>query len=112
MDAFGGGLGAHGEVCGAIIGGLAVIGLIFGRSKATSEKDWRMRKYSDIFMQRFKDEVANGKILCRDIAQVDWRDQDQVRYFRESGKNIECQILTGKTAKIIGEILEQSLAEK
>lgn len=112
MDAFGGGLGAHGEVCGAIIGGLSVIGLIFGRSKPESEKDWRMRKYSDIFLQRFKDEVANGKILCREIAQVDWRDQDQVRQFLESGKRNECQILTGKTARIIGEILEQSLATK
>jgi C_GCAxxG_C_C family probable redox protein len=112
MDAFGGGLGAHGEVCGAIIGGLAVIGLIFGRSKPENEKDWRMRKYSDIFMQRFKDEVANGKILCREIAQVDWRDQDQVKRFMESGKRNECQILTGKTGKIIGEILEQSLAIK
>jgi C_GCAxxG_C_C family probable redox protein len=112
MDAFGGGLGAHGEVCGAIIGGLSIIGLIFGRSKPESEKDWRMRKCSDIFMERFKDEVAKGKILCREIAQVDWRDQDQVKRFMESGKRTECQILTGKTAKIVGEILEQSLTMK
>jgi C_GCAxxG_C_C family probable redox protein len=110
MDAFGGGLGAHGEVCGAIIGGLAVIGLKFGRSRPENEKDWRMRKYSDMFMQRFKEEVADGKILCREIAQVDWRDQGQVKRFMERGKRNECQILTGKTAKIIGEILEQSLA--
>ena len=112
MDAFGGGLGARGEVCGAIIGGLSVIGLIFGRPKPESEKDWRLRKYSDIFMERFKDEVANGKILCRDIAQVDWRDQNQVKHFLESGKRNECQILTGKTAKIVGELLERSLGEK
>ena len=63
-------------------------------------------------MERFKGEVANGKILCRDIAQVDWRDQAQVKRFLESGKRTECQIITGKTAKIIGEILEQSLAMK
>ena len=110
MDAFGGGLGAHGEVCGAIIGGLSVIGLIFGRSKPAGEKDSRMRICSDIFMKRFKGEAANGKILCREIAQVDWRNQDQVKQFLESGKRKECEILTGKTAKIIGEILEQSLA--
>jgi C_GCAxxG_C_C family probable redox protein len=112
MDAFGGGLGAHGEVCGAIIGGLSVIGLVFGRSNPVTEKDWRMRKYSDTFLERFKVEVANGKILCREIAQVDWRDQDQVKRFLESGKRKECEILTGKTAKIIGEILEQSLPMK
>lgn len=111
MDAFGGGLGAHGEVCGAVIGGLAVIGLRFGRPKPGNEADRRMWKYSSLFMKRFKEEVADGKILCRDIAKVDWRDQDQIRNFRESGKRDECQILTGKTAKIIGEILERSLCE-
>jgi C_GCAxxG_C_C family probable redox protein len=112
MDAFGGGLGSQGEVCGALIGGLAVLGLIFGRSRPESAKDWRMRKCSDIFMRRFKDEAANGKILCREIAQVDWRDQEQVKRFLESGKRSECQILTGKTAQIIGEIVEQSSAMK
>jgi len=112
MDAFGGGLGSHGEVCGAIIGGLCVIGSIFGRSKPEGQKDGRMRQYSDIFMKRFKDEVADGKILCREIAQVDWRDQGQVKLFLESGKRNECRILTGKTARIIGEIVEQSLAVK
>ncbi len=108
MDAFGGGLGSQGEVCGAIIGGLSVIGLMFGRSKPDGEKDRRMRQCSDIFMERFKNEVANGKILCRDIAQCDWRDQDQVKRFLDSGKRKECEILTGKTAKIVGEILGQS----
>jgi C_GCAxxG_C_C family probable redox protein len=107
MDPFGGGLGSQGEVCGAIIGGLSVIGLMFGRSRPDGEKDRRMRQYSDMFMDRFKNEAANGKILCRDIAQCDWRDPDQLKRFLESGKRKECEILTGKTAQIIGEIVEQ-----
>jgi C_GCAxxG_C_C family probable redox protein len=110
MDAFGGGLGSHGEVCGAIIGGLSVIGLLFGRSKPDGAKDRRMRQYSDIFLERFKNEVANGKILCRDIAQCDWRDPDQVKRFMDSEKRKECEILTGKTAKIAGEIVGRSSA--
>ncbi|MHB8772373.1 MAG: C-GCAxxG-C-C family protein [Syntrophales bacterium] len=112
MDAFGGGLGSHGEVCGAIIGGLAVIGMAFGRSAPEGEKDRRMRICSDMLMQRFKDEVANGKILCRDITQTDWRDPDQAKRFLESGKRQECQLLTGRTARIVGELLEQSRAMK
>jgi C_GCAxxG_C_C family probable redox protein len=112
MDAFGGGLGAHGEVCGAVIGGLSVLGLRFGRPKPGNEADMRMWKYSSIFMKRFKEEVADGKILCRDIAGVNWRDQEQVKKFHEGEKFRSCQILTGKTAKIIGEILERSSMEK
>jgi len=112
MDSFGGGLGAHGEVCGAVIGGLAVIGLKYGRPEPGQQADMMMWKYSSIFMKRFKEEVADGKILCRDIAGVDWRNQDQVKKFREDEKFRSCQALTGKTAKIIGELLERSLLEK
>jgi len=106
MDSFGGGLAAHGELCGAIIGGLAVIGLNFGRPTSGDKLDRRMWKYSSIFMKRFKKEVSNGKLLCRDIAGVDWRDQDQVTKYHEGEKFTSCQDLAGKTARIIGELLE------
>lgn len=112
MDSFGGGLGAHGELCGAVIGGLAVIGLKYGRPEPGNPADMKMWKYSNIFMKRFKGEVADGKTLYRDIAGVDWRDQEQVKKFHEGEKFRSCQILTGKTAKIIGELLERSLMEK
>jgi len=111
MDSFGGGLGAHGEVCGAMIGGLAVIGLKFGRPQPGKRSDMKMWKYSSIFMKRFKEEVTDGKTLCRDIAGVDWRDQGQVKKFHEGDKFRSCQTLTGKTARIIGELLERSLME-
>jgi len=111
MDAFGGGLDGQGETCGAVIGALAAIGLRFGRSKPGSEADIRMRICSHAFVRRFRDEVADGKILCRDIARVDWRDPDQVKSFREGGGRDACQALVGKTAKILGEILERSGGE-
>jgi C_GCAxxG_C_C family probable redox protein len=111
MDSFGGGLGAHGEVCGALIGGLAVIGLKFGRPQPGNQSDMKMWKYSSIFMKRFKEEVTDGKTLCRDIAGVDWRNQDQVRKFHEGEKFRSCQVITGNMARIIGELLERSFAE-
>jgi C_GCAxxG_C_C family probable redox protein len=106
MDSFGGGLAAHGEVCGAVVGGLAVIGLNFGRPRSGNEADRRMWKYSGLFMKRFKEEVAGGKLLCRDIAGVDWRDKDQTTEYYKGGKFTSCQVLAGKTARIIGELLE------
>jgi C_GCAxxG_C_C family probable redox protein len=107
MDPFGGGLAAHGEVCGAVIGGLAAIGLALGRPKSGREADLRMWKLSNMFMKRFKDEVTDGKLLCRDIAGVDWRDKDQAARYREGEKFKSCQALAGKTARILGELLER-----
>jgi len=106
MESFGGGLAAHGEVCGAVVGGLAVIGLHFGRSKSGSEADKRIWKCTSLFMKRFREEVAEGKLLCRDIAGVNWRDRDQVTKYYGGEKLKSCQALAGKTARILGELLE------
>jgi C_GCAxxG_C_C family probable redox protein len=107
MDSFGGGLAAHGEVCGAVIGGLAVIGLKFGRPKSGKEADKQMWKTSSLFLERFREEVTGGKLLCRDIAGVDWRDRDQTLDYYNGGKFRSCQQLSGKTARIVGELLER-----
>lgn len=109
MDSFGGGLGAHGEVCGAVIGGLATIGLLYGRSESGTGSDMKMWKSSRIFMKRFRDEVTDDKILCRDLVNVDWTDLNQVKSYRGSDKYEYCRVITGKTAKLIGEIMEKHM---
>ena len=108
MDPFGGGLGAHGEVCGAVIGGLAAIGLLFGRAKVGEEADMKMWKYSREFLKRFEKEIAEGSILCRDIVQVNWADPAQVKEYREGEKVFKCKTLVGKTAGLIGELIERT----
>ncbi len=108
LDPFGGGLGASGEVCGAVIGGLAAIGLLFGRGMAGEEADANLWMYSREFMKRFKNEIAGGSILCRDIAQVNWTDPAQVKAYRQGEKFLKCKTLTGKTAGLIWELVERS----
>ena len=110
MDAFGGGLGAHGEACGALIGGLAVIGLMFGRNSGDKFADFRMWKYANELIKRFKGEIANGNIHCRDIVGVNWMDHNQVKEYRRGQKHKDCRVLTGRTAKLVGEIIEQAMA--
>lgn len=107
MDAFGGGLGGHGEVCGAFIGGQAAIGLLYGRSKAGTQSSMEMWKSCRMFMKRFRAEVTEDKILCRDLVNVDWADIHQVLQYRGGDKFAYCRELTGKTAKLVGEILEK-----
>jgi C_GCAxxG_C_C family probable redox protein len=83
MDAFGGGLGAHGERCGALIGGIAVISLMYGRSTGHKFADFRMWKCAHELIRRFKGEIGKDTILCRDIVNVNWMDQNQVKEYRQ-----------------------------
>ncbi len=107
MTPFGGGLGGQGEVCGAVVGGLAAIGLLLGRDKVGEEDDMKMWTYSREILKRFKKEIAGGSILCRDIAQTNWADPAQVKEFGQGEKILKCKTLTGKTAEVIGELIER-----
>jgi len=110
LDPFGGGLAGRGEVCGAVIGGLAAIGLVFGRDKVGQEADMKMWKYSREFLKRFEKEVIGGSILCRDIAQTNWADPAQVKEYEQGEKFLKCKTLVGKTAGLIGELIERAKA--
>jgi C_GCAxxG_C_C family probable redox protein len=112
MGPFGAGLAASGDVCGNVIGALAVFGLMFSRSKAEEKESPLMWSYSQKFLRRFRDEIGRGSLLCRDIIGVDWKDREQARTFHGSEKYRECLRITGETAKMVGELLEQYQAEK
>jgi len=108
MDAFGGGLGAHGETCGALVGALAVIGLLDGRGVGGVYPETNMWLHAREMVQRFRAEIAAGHILCRDIVAVDWTDASQVKAFRQGPKRESCKKLTGHTARLVGEIIEKA----
>jgi hypothetical protein len=69
-----------------------------------------MWKYAHELMKRFRAEIASGNILCRDIVNVNWMDQNQVKEYREGQKHADCRKLTGRTAKLVGEIIELATA--
>lgn len=111
MDAFGGGLSGYGNVCGAVIGGLAAIGLTKGRSEPGTPPDEHMRRNGRHFINRFMEEISGNKLLCQEIVNVDWTDVNQVKAYRESDKREHCRILVGKTTMLLCEILEKAQAE-
>lgn len=108
MGAFGGGLGANGEVCGAVIGGLAVLGLKFSREADDENEDLRLWSFTRELLWRFENEVTGGSIYCRDIAKVDWTNMERVKKFYKSDALIECQRITGETARLVGELLDRA----
>jgi len=112
LGAFGGGLGGNGEVCGALVGALAVLGLRFSRAREEEKEDPRMWSCCQEMMVRFRDEVVKnqGGIHCREIAGVDWKNRDQVRAFYRGEKILECGRIVGDTTRILHEILQRSFS--
>jgi C_GCAxxG_C_C family probable redox protein len=112
MGAFGGGLGGNGEVCGALVGALGVLGLRFSRGREEEKEDPRMWAYNQEMLERFREEIVkdHGGIHCREIARVDWKDRGQVRAFYRGEKILECGRIVGDTAQFLDELLKRSLS--
>ncbi|MDD5099912.1 MAG: C-GCAxxG-C-C family protein [Syntrophales bacterium] len=114
MGAFGGGLGGNGEVCGAIVGALAVLGLRFSRASEDEKEDPKMWSYAHEILERFQKEIVknHGSILCGEIARVNWKDREQVRCFYKGETVLECVRIVGDTAVLVGELLERATQPK
>jgi C_GCAxxG_C_C family probable redox protein len=110
MGAFGGGLGGNGEVCGAAIGALGVLGLRFSRAREEEKEDPKMWAFTHELLKRFREEIIPQRsgLLCREIAGVDWTDRDQVKNFYKGEKAVECGRIVGDTARLVGELLERA----
>ena len=114
MGAFGGGLGGNGEVCGAVVGALAVIGLRFSRASEDEKEDPKMWSYTHEVLERFQKEIVKNHegILCREIARVNWKDREQARAFYKSEAALECGRIVGDTAMLVGELLDRVMEPK
>ena len=109
MGAFGGGLGGNGEVCGALAGALAVLGLCYSRASADEKENPKMWTDAQEMVRRFRSEIVNqeGTIYCRDIARVDWTDREQAKAFYKGDQVKKCIRIVGETAMLVGEMLER-----
>jgi len=108
MGAFGGGLGGNGEVCGALAGALALLGLKYSRARCDEQENPKMWSAAQELVARFREIVRlDGSILCRDISRIDWRDRNQVKAFYSGEKVKHCMKIVGETAELVGEILER-----
>jgi len=108
MGSFGGGLCGTGEVCGAVVGALAAIGVAYSRSSTDETEDFKKWVLGHVFQKRFRKELGSGSILCRDIAGVDWKDQEQRDAFHKGEKFLACRDLTANAARILGELFEEN----
>ena len=80
--ALGGGVAGQGEVCGALMGGILGIGLVYGRDRAedTDAKAVAGARGRE-FYQKFQE--ANKSVLCRAISGVDLRTSEGRQAFSD-----------------------------
>jgi len=81
---FGGGLGRCGEACGALTGGVMVVGLRCGSAEADPVAKLRAYEAARVFIEAFW--ARSGAITCRDLLGVDISDQEAYQHAREEGR--------------------------
>ncbi len=114
VGAFGGGIAGSGNVCGILLGGIALISNMYSRADLAGKEDPRMWTLSKKYLAAFE-KLAEpcGGITCRDIARVDWTDRAAVkRYYSDpDSTRATCIRLVGDAAHALGGLLEQEKAE-
>jgi C_GCAxxG_C_C family probable redox protein len=104
---FGGGMGRKEEVCGAVTGGIIVLGAKYGRGEhddkpLTEQTYQKTRDLMDRFTQK------HGTCICRQLLDgCDLTSEEGQRYFRENDLgNRVCQQCVRDAAEIVGDLIE------
>jgi len=110
VGAYGGGIASSGSVCGTLLGGIAVVSMMYSRGTLEEKEDPRMWSLGKKFMREFEKLTESfGGMNCSDIARIDWRDREAVKEYYtdpESNRRI-CVQLVGDAAYALGVLLEQ-----
>ena len=110
LGAFGGGIASSGNVCGILIGAIAVISTIYSRGNLQEKEDPKLWSVSNRFLKKFEELTESmGSINCRDIAKVDWKNRDEVKdyYSNPESSRTVCIKLVGEAAYELGELIDK-----
>ena len=104
---FGSGM-RRGNVCGACVGALMVLGLMYGETYA-GDREGRQRsnRLNDLMMDRFS--RANGSCICNELLGCDVRTPEGVQYARDHHLFTE---FCPKMVESAVEILEDMLTDQ
>jgi len=106
-SSFGGGMARMGDTCGAVTGGMMVLGLKFGRSVADDDEA-KEKNYSLVheFVERF-----NGKFehsICRDLLGFEPGSPEGMQRFRDEPElEKRCGGFVREAAEILEELIRR-----
>lgn len=116
----GGGALAGDGTCGALVGGIMAIGLVFGRDRKgykSRERAGRAYKAAKKLHDRFVEEF--GGVVCRDVQKrifgrsFNLLDRDDYKKFEEMGGHVDkCTDVTGKVAMWTADIILDELKKQ
>lgn len=115
LGLFGGGISGTCRVCGALTGGIALISSLFSRGNLEQRENPKMWSLGHKFIHAFEDLTREyGGTDCKDIARINWQDNDQVKefYSNPESRRKHCIQLVGDTAYILGKLLEEEVLKK
>ena len=111
MGGFGGGIGGMGSVCGAIIGGVAALGLTRGKGTIEGKEDPSLFPLCAELYHRFGTEIETSQ-FCADISGTDFTKPEEVKAYMNSPEKISrCIRLVGKTAALVKDMLSREDAK-
>jgi C_GCAxxG_C_C family probable redox protein len=102
---FGAGISATGNICGAVSGGVMVIGLKYGKTEAADEAaTQKTRALVRQFIHEFTEK--NGSVNCTELLGYDLSDPQAYAEARDSGLFLsKCPLLVRDAANILEKIL-------
>jgi C_GCAxxG_C_C family probable redox protein len=106
-SAFGGGMGRKGSVCGALTGALMALGLVYGRSKPTDDKEkiyGLTRALYDGFTKKFGSPLCSELIDC-DLSTADGRE----KYHKLNVRELKCRDYVSFCGETLAEMLRPAM---
>jgi len=109
---FAAGMSMTGNNCGALIGGLLVLGAVFGRTSMSDGMEGIVegirpaRRLVKHFQGRF------GTVNCRDLTRTDLADPVQADAYFAGGGLEQCAAITGEVAAFVGGLLYDEREKK
>jgi C_GCAxxG_C_C family probable redox protein len=103
-----GGMANNGEVCGAVVGALMLIGLKYGQYiEGDTDSKEKNIKMANKYIESFRKE--HGSIICKDLLKYNISIDEEARKARESGvfKTL-CPIFVKRSVELAEEVLEMA----
>jgi C_GCAxxG_C_C family probable redox protein len=99
---FCGGVANTNGMCGAVIGGILALNIVYGRDKVNELKDLNYQKVQE-FLQMFS--AKFGSTNCSTLTDCDLSTADGHQKFKEMNVHNKCTNYTGEATKMVLELL-------